>query len=153
MKKVIAQKTNHFIIIKEYDSFVIMKAGDMIHIPDYDHPIINDYRRLIYKKTKIVLCLVHSFKSKIAYYRYKEGMFYTKAPKSEFIFKMPHSPLHTFIVVNIKNIGTIEAISDRNKVLCSIDLRIILSQIHNLKLSLDEYNRIDFSRLPLIVHD
>lgn len=148
VKEISIKIDNRFMTIEQDECFVLMRVCDIKRIPDYDHPIIRSFKRSINRKTKIVLCIIHSIDSKIFQYRYKEGIFFYKVPKSEFIYKMPNSPLHTFIIVNLRNLGIIEVLSKKNRVLFTLDLNAVIRDIQKLDLSLDKYNRINFTRMP-----
>jgi len=135
------------------NKYVIMKVGDQYCFPDYDHPTIKIFNKLRNKRikdrpVKIVLCLIHSPDSKISIYKYKKEPFNFRMPKSEFIFKMPNSPKHTFIIVDVKNPGIIQAISEKNRLINSLDLHTIMDKLLKLKVSVYENKMIDFSGLP-----
>lgn len=142
---------NQFYIVN--NKYVIMKVGDEYCFPDYDHPTIKIFNKLRNKKVKnrpkkIVLCLIHSSDSKISIYRYKKEPFNFRMPKPRPIFKMPDSPRHTFIIVDVINPGIIQAVSEKNRLINSINLQTVMDKLLKLKLSVDENKMIDFSQLP-----
>ncbi len=134
------------------DSSLIIKVAQDETIAEYEHHAFKKFKRIKDNHYKSVLAVIHSPDSKIATYTIKDGSIRYKIKKPELIFRMPNSPLITFVIVDLQNPGILESISQDKTLLHTLNLETIKNELIDLTLSVRDNGKINHSGLPHFVY-
>ncbi len=116
----------------------LIKAAQHRQKPVEDFWGQSAWRAAFPKSRAALLYLVLPHASPAAVCAYRVGTSTKLLPEPRYIYRMPNSPRHTYMVVNLKKIGHVIAKNEKGDELFAVDLAKYAEQLRELPLSWDD---------------